>query len=450
MTAIYLDITRLSDAVDQPTPTGIDRVELEYAKHLLGARQNFVWNHRGRLHQVPNWLVSELVGTLSQVWSDGEADRNSLKSALALFQQNATRLALPSRTERFLTRMAALDWGARWQALTQERAEIAQFVRPMPLWLALPVLQVAPRLIDRVLQASAARKPVHLHRQISGPAIYLNVSHLKLNSFALRRCLARWDGVHVLAYIHDLMPISDPALFQKRTRRIHTRRMKNLERMGAKLLVNSQFTRDEVARHYPGLEVLEVLEIGVSAPYLAPPARPAVPSGFVAVGTLEPRKNYLWLAQNWLAFCAANHEAKDDCLTIFGKRGWIDPDEYRALKALSGPSLEIVEGASDKEIKKRLAEARALVSAAHVEGWGMPLAEAHALGTPVIATDIAAHREVTRGVADFYPVGDVQAFHSHLKAALSGNSAHKLPNPWSWDAHFEKFRAAISQANRLD
>ena len=56
---------------------------------------------------------------------------------------------------------------------------------------------------------------------------------------------------------------------------------------------------------------------------------------------------------------------------------------------------------SDSALPTLLAGARALLCPAFVEGYGLPIAEALALGVPVICSDIPVFREVGRNVPEF-------------------------------------------------
>lgn len=63
------------------------------------------------------------------------------------------------------------------------------------------------------------------------------------------------------------------------------------------------------------------------------------------------------------------------------------------------------------------------------EGFGLPIAEALACGTPVAASDLSVLREVGGPVVEYYPVGDVQACVGVLLRLLDERAA--APERWS-------------------
>src|SRR5690606_28515163 len=62
-------------------------------------------------------------------------------------------------------------------------------------------------------------------------------------------------------------------------------------------------------------------------------------------------------------------------------------------------------------------------------------AEAGTLGTPLVLSDIPAHREVAGGHATFVPIDDVAALRAALAAVVADPARHRWELPWTWDDH---------------
>jgi glycosyltransferase involved in cell wall biosynthesis len=83
-------------------------------------------------------------------------------------------------------------------------------------------------------------------------------------------------------------------------------------------------------------------------------------------------------------------------LVLVGARGWKNRDAVDLLDGcalLKNHVLE-VSGLATPSLKRVMKGARALLMPSFGEGYGLPLAEALALGTPVIASDIPVFREI--------------------------------------------------------
>lgn len=80
-----------------------------------------------------------------------------------------------------------------------------------------------------------------------------------------------------------------------------------------------------------------------------------------------------------------------------------DGEKLRLLDLCDNPAqLEFRNGASDADYHEHLAQATAALSASKFEGFGIPLLEAQAAGTPVICSDISIHHEVAGDGALFF------------------------------------------------
>jgi glycosyltransferase involved in cell wall biosynthesis len=115
----------------------------------------------------------------------------------------------------------------------------------------------------------------------------------------------------------------------------------------------------------------------------------------------------------------------------------IGPDERARLTALApGGKLVFHDGASDETYREVLRGATALVSASRDEGFGIPLVEAMALGTPLVVSDIPVFREVGGDAAAYVDPDDVGGF---------VRAVRELDDPQVWE---RRSAAARAQAAR--
>jgi glycosyltransferase involved in cell wall biosynthesis len=71
------------------------------------------------------------------------------------------------------------------------------------------------------------------------------------------------------------------------------------------------------------------------------------------------------------------------------------------------------------ELRALFASARAFVFPTLAEGFGLPVLEAFAAGTRVIASDLPALRELAEGHAVFVPAGDIAALTAAMQDAAT-------------------------------
>ncbi len=112
------------------------------------------------------------------------------------------------------------------------------------------------------------------------------------------------------------------------------------------------------------------------------------------VGTLEPRKNIPCLLD---AYQRLPQTLSKHCtLLLVGQSGWLFEDTQQQINQLqsNGVDIQVRHDINDDDLPAVYALAEALVLPSLYEGFGMPIIEAMACGTPVIASDNSSLPEV--------------------------------------------------------
>jgi glycosyltransferase involved in cell wall biosynthesis len=227
-------------------------------------------------------------------------------------------------------------------------------------------------------------------------------------------------------------------------------------------VVNSEYTarRLEHWRQVLGGRPVpvEVIPIGVDegvlkhASYELSPFAPARPY-FVMLGTIEPRKNHALLLQIWRNYAETLPTGSIPELVLIGRRGWENESIFRMLDRCESvrPHLREMNGVADDELWPLLRGARAMLFPSFVEGWGMPMVEALALGVPVIGSDIPPFREAGQGIPDLLSPLDGHGWSERILEYATDDSSGRarqvarLPlfRPPTWQQHFEKVEAML-------
>jgi glycosyltransferase involved in cell wall biosynthesis len=178
--------------------------------------------------------------------------------------------------------------------------------------------------------------------------------------------------------IHDLVPLRNPEWVHPQTYRMHSRKYAHAAKTCDLIVVNSEFTAGEV------VELLGVPRdrICVAYPALGPSFRPDGPKRdlgapyVLTVATLERRKNL----ETLLAAMPLVREGHPELrLAVAGGPGWQAP----SLQAEGVVPLGYVD---DDELAALYRGAEVFVYPSRFEGFGMPIVEAMACGSPVVAS----------------------------------------------------------------
>jgi len=393
---ICLDVTRLLSRVGRGAMTGVDRVEAAYLRHYLMSGPGL----RLLCRTTRGYLL---------LGPDGGAQ------LLALAEGRAK----PGRAD-LISRLLGRGNNRR------HRAEAA--LRPFALG------RCTRRSLPRLLRSLKA-----------GPTTYLNVGLSNLGA----RTLAAW-GAHpqarIAVMIHDLIPITHPA-FAAPGQPARFADMLDRVRTYADLIIcNSHDTAAALGDHWNGGPPLITAHLGLD---VAPPASTVKdPRLFVAIGTIEPRKNHALLLDVWEMLARDLPESEMPALHIIGHRGWRIDALAARLQAhpLRGTAIFEHGALDDRDAADLLSKANALLFPTLAEGFGLPPLEAAALGTMAICSDLPVIREVFGDCAVYLQPDDAYSWAETIKQAIDG----KLPLPASakarlpsWQRHFETVEAAL-------
>jgi glycosyltransferase involved in cell wall biosynthesis len=210
--------------------------------------------------------------------------------------------------------------------------------------------------------------------------------------------------------VHDLVPLRHPEWVQRRTLAMHGAKYRDAARTCDLIFVNSRFTGEDVA------ELLRVPweRIRIAYPGIDPRFQPGGERAnlggryLLSVATREPRKNLPALVT---AFGLLRRRQPELTLAIVGLAGW----EERRLEAEGVRLLGFV---PDEELASLYRGAAAFAYPSRLEGFGLPVVEALASGTPAVVSSHPSLDEACGGAALRADPDDAEAFAEALEQAL--------------------------------
>lgn len=430
---VLFDATRLLARGGLATPTGIDRVDFAYVSALstaAGIDLRLVTFDVFGPKLMGQGPATHLIDAVRQRWEN---------SSPAQAQQPGFR-----RLREWLEAPAGTARPATVKAQSEPASEGSRLRR-------------AGSALNGALGSLRPRGVM----PVGAAGVYVNTSHGRL----FRKAVSRWlenTGIGSVFFIHDLIPLEFPEFNRPREPARHAARLETVGTHARQVIVNSDATRSALTRylheHNRRVPPIEVLHLGVENRFGREldhtSLSPTVPY-FVMLGTIEPRKNHQMLLQVWRRLVESQGDAAPR-LVLIGRRGWENQTVFNILDRSSLLSPFIVEGSGlgDGDIATLLRGARALLMPSFGEGFGLPVAEALTLGTPVIASAIAAHHEVSGDCAEYLDpldgLGWLQAVRDY-KAEPSPRREEQLQRlrnyrPPSWKDHLSSALTLIRTA----
>ena len=266
-----------------------------------------------------------------------------------------------------------------------------------------PLTRYLKKMSRLKLIARIARKAINAYREISF-RFYRNMLKHYIYWEPNYICLNH-QGVCVPT-VHDLSHLICPQFHPKaRVKYLKAELPRTLAR-AKHVIVVSEYTKQSVMEHFDlDDQQITVVPPSVKSEYYPRTAsecgqlkkRLGLPENFILfVGTLEPRKNLQGLL---LAYKLLSTELKSQYpLVLSGRKGWLLEDIEQILQPMLDSGEVIWLGyLNSKDLPALYSSATAFTYVSHFEGFGMPIAEAMACGTAVIASDNTAMKEAASG-----------------------------------------------------
>lgn len=349
-------------------------------------------------------------------------------TGMANYTFNIVNSALERDPDLRFTGFRDLDWRKFDLADTREigrsHAKQVEGDRSGPLSLA----HFRNRILDVAVHLPGSRAAASAYRSFRRGRFSASVGKQSFDLFHAFNFRPLADpGVPTLPVIYDLSTFRHPEF--------HPRdRVEWLEPLGTFVsrapLVHtiSDFSKGEIADMF-GYPLAQIVVAPPAASALFAPAGPEKTQPvldtfdltyghyFLAVGTHEPRKN---LRTVILAYGRLSPAARMHCpLVLAGGRGWGDLDlPGQTENLIREGSLRFIHGATDPQLRALYEGARLLVSPSLYEGFGMPVVEALACGTPVAHSAGTSMDEISGTIGVRVAALDVDGWSEAFSGAL--------------------------------
>ena len=213
-------------------------------------------------------------------------------------------------------------------------------------------------------------------------------------------------GANVVITVHDCIFMRHPDWFRWERAEYYRWAGTRSARRAGRVIADSQATAHDL-RELIGVpdSRIDVVPLGVGEQF-RPPTEAAIAvarsryklpeSFFLYVGTLEPRKNLASLVRAWDSVAGEIPEG----LAIAGRTGWKTEEMLAAIgHAKHRDRIHLPGFIEEEDLAAAIGAARAFVWPSLFEGFGLPVLEAMACGTPALTSNSSSLPEVAGDAA---------------------------------------------------
>ena len=356
---------------------------------------------------------------------------NRSMTGVANYTFNIVRCAMELEPGLRFAGFRDLDWRAFSLADAREISRLHDKQGDSPKSTRMSAGRLSSRILDRAARLPGSRVAAAMYRATRRQRFAVSVRGQSLDLFHAFNFRPLADpGVPTLPVIYDLSTFRHPE-FHPRDRVKWLEPLRAFVAQAPLVHTISDFSKREIADvfGYPPAQIV-----------VAPPAASVlfVPLGiaktqpvldvfdlkygefFLVVGTHEPRKNIRTaiLAYERLPLAVRMRYP----LVLAGGKGWGDLDLPSQTESLIREgTVRFVHGAADPELRNLYEGARLLLSPSVYEGFGMPVVEALACGTPVAHSAGTSMDEISGTLGTRVSALDVEGWSAVLRDALENN-----------------------------
>ena len=242
---------------------------------------------------------------------------------------------------------------------------------------------------------------------------------------------AKSNGVPVVTVIYDLIPVRHPRFHNEALRTVFSGWLNLVAEKSDFFIGRSRTVKndlmDYVSQSGRAIKKSRFESFQLGADIVSAASNPAqiqwpaqfpnfeklLSSYYLAVGTIEPRKNHTFLLDTFDLLWKTHPHVP---LFIAGKPGWLCKDIEARIRTHPqlNQSLFFFDDANDQQLRSLYKNAKALIFPSIVEGFGLPIVEAFHHEIPVLASDTPIHREVGGVHCEFFDLKNPHALAQNL------------------------------------
>ncbi|RLA84533.1 MAG: glycosyltransferase family 1 protein [Epsilonproteobacteria bacterium] len=192
--------------------------------------------------------------------------------------------------------------------------------------------------------------------------------------------------------IHDIAFITQPNSFSNIFRLYYTFVMPFVIRRADKIITVSEYSREEILNYYPYSKgKIEVIYLGLDKSFNVMNIEKK--NQILYVGSLNSRKNFIGVLKAFELLNSDNYKLV--MVGNFSSNFSLDEENKQILQsAKNNPNIEFKSGISNDELIVLYNQSLLFLFPSFYEGFGLPVLEAMACGTPVICSNKTSLPEV--------------------------------------------------------